>query len=76
MSRVDLFNGVKITVESTNKSYHSYDDWGLYITNTNCIGAPEQQVRYIEIPGRNGLLDLSEAVSGRQIYKSLSLIHI
>ena len=70
MSRVDLFNGVKITVESTNKSYHSYDDWGLYITNTNCIGAPEQQTRYIEIPGRNGLLDLSETISGRQIYKS------
>lgn len=70
MSRVDLFNGVKITVESTNISYHSYDDWGLYITNTNCIGAPEQQTRYIEIPGRNGLLDLSEAISGRQIYKS------
>ncbi len=70
MSRVDLFNGVKIVVESTGKSFHSYDDWGLYITNTDYIGEPKQYTRYIEIPGRNGLLDLSETISGRQIYTS------
>lgn len=70
MSRVDLFNGVKIIVESTGRFFHSYDDWGLYITNTNYIGEPKQYTRYIEIPGRNGLLDLSEAISGRQIYTS------
>lgn len=70
MSRVDLFNGVKIIVESTGRFFHSYDDWGLYITNTDYIGEPKQYTRYIEIPGRNGLLDLSEAISGRQIYTS------
>jgi hypothetical protein len=70
MSRVDLFNGVKIVVESTGRFFHSYDDWGLYIANTDYIGEPKQYTRYIEIPGRNGLLDLSEAISGRQIYTS------
>lgn len=70
MSRVDLFNSATITVESTNASYNTYDDWGLYITNTDCIGAPKQYTRYIEIPGRNGLLDLSEVISGRQVYTS------
>lgn len=68
MSRVDLFNGATITVEGTNHSYHTYDDMGLYITNTDCIGAPKQYTKYIEIPGRNGLLDLSETIAGRQIY--------
>ena len=68
MSRVDLFNGVTITVEGTNTSYHTYTNWGLYITNTNCIGAPEQYTKYVEVPGRNGLVDLSEAVAGRQVY--------
>ena len=68
MSRVDLFNGATIQVEGTNHSYHTYDDMGLYITNTDCIGAPKQYKRYIEIPGRNGLLDLSETIAGRQIY--------
>lgn len=70
MSRVDLFNSATITVEGTNNSYNTFDDWGLYITNTDCIKEPKQYTRYIEIPGRNGLLDLSEVISGRQIYTS------
>lgn len=68
MSRVDRFNGVSIKIEGTATSYHTYTDWGLYITNTDCIGKPEQYTKYIEVPGRNGLLDLSEAISGRQVY--------
>ena len=68
MSRVDLFNGVTIRDEESGSSYHSYDDWGLYITNTDCIGAPEQYTKYIEVPGRDGLVDLSETISGRQVY--------
>ena len=70
MSNVNLFNGVSFTVESSNQSYHSYDDWGLYITNTDCIGEPKQYTNYLEIPGRNGKLDLSEVIAGRQIYES------
>ena len=69
MSRVNLFNGATITVESSNRSFHTYDDWGLYITNTDCIGEPELYTKYLEIPGRNGLLDLSETVTKRQTYK-------
>ena len=68
MSRVDLFNSATITVEGTSDSYNTYDDWGLYITNTDCIGEPKQYTKYIEIPGRNGLLDISETITGRQIY--------
>ena len=70
MSRVDLFNGVTITVEGTSNSYHTFDDWGLYVTNTDCIKEPKQYTRYIEVPGRNGLLDLSETIAGRQVYTS------
>lgn len=70
MSNVNLFNGITITVESSMVSYHSYDDWGLYVTNTDCIGEPKQYTNYLEIPGRNGKLDLSEVISGRQIYES------
>lgn len=68
--RVDLFNSATITVEGTDKVYKTYDDWGLYIVNTDCIGEPKQYTRYIEIPGRNGLLDLSEVIAGRQVYTS------
>lgn len=68
MSRVDLFNGVEFTIESTMVSFHTYEDWGLYVTNTDCIGEPKQATRYVEVPGRDGLIDLSEAISGRPIY--------
>lgn len=70
MSRVDLFKSATIQVEGTNNKYNTYDDWGLYITNTDIIGEPQQYTKYIEIPGRNGLLDLSETIAGRQIYTS------
>ena len=70
MSRVDLFNSATITVEGVAGSYNTFDDWNLYITNTDCIGEPKQYTKYVEIPGRNGMLDLSEVVSGRQIYTS------
>lgn len=75
MSNVNLFNGITITVEGSSTSYHSYDDWGLYVTNTDCIGAPELMTSYVEVPGRNGLIDMTEVISGRPIYKSRP-IHI
>ena len=68
MSRVDLFNGVEFTIEGTNTKYHSYDDWGLYVTNTDCIKEPKQNTNYVVIPGRDGVLDLSDVTSGRPTY--------
>lgn len=70
MSDVNRWNGVTIKVDNTSAEYHTYDDWGLYVTNTDCIGEPKQYKKYIEIPGRNGLIDLSETISGRPVYTS------
>ena len=64
----DIRHGVTITVEKTGKEYHTYDDWGLYIANANPIGAPVQYTNYIEIPARNGKIDLSEATSGCPVF--------
>jgi len=64
----DVRNGVTITVEKTGESYHTYEDWGLYVTNANPIGDPVQYTNYLEIPARNGKIDLSEALSGRPIF--------
>lgn len=68
--RVNLFNGVEFTIEGTARSYHSYDDWGLYVTNTNYIKEPKQNTNYVSVPGRDGLIDLSEILSGRLTYSS------
>lgn len=68
MSNVNLFNGCKITVESNGETIHTYDDWRLYITNTNIISNPEQYTNYVTVPGRNGQLDMSEALTGHPVY--------
>ena len=73
MSRVNLFNACRFTVESNNKSFHTYEDWNLYISNTKCIGNPEQYTNYVEVPGRNGRLDMSEALTGRPTYLGRTL---
>lgn len=70
MSNVNLFNGATISVEGTNSSYHTFDSWGLYITNTDCIGEPIQDTHYVEVMGSNRQVDLSEALTGRIGYKS------
>jgi len=41
----------------------SYDDLGL-IYNTKTISEPEPQIKTINVPGRNGAIDLSEVVTG------------
>lgn len=65
----ELTNGATIIVISNDHEYHTLDDWGLAIGNTNYISEPEMETKYIDIPGRDGLLDVSETLSGRPIYK-------
>ena len=42
---------------------HTYDDWGLVCTRIE-ISDPEQKTYFVEIPGRDGVIDLSEALVG------------
>lgn len=70
MNNFNLYNGVTIEVEDTNKTFHSFRDWGLFVANNNPIGEPKQYTNYIEVPARNGLIDLSEALSGRPVFTS------
>lgn len=66
--RVNLFNGVSFAIEGTNTTFHSFDDWGLYVTNTDYIGEPKQNLNYVTVPGRDGVLDLSDVLTGRPTY--------
>jgi len=62
--------GVTIKIENTNKSYHTYNDWNLIVTNSTPVGNPEQETNFIEVIGRNSLIDVSDALIGRPSYKS------
>ena len=63
-------DGVTITLSKTDESYHSYDDFSLIIENACSISTPEINSDYISVKGRNGVLDISEALTGRVTYKS------
>lgn len=62
--------GIKIVVENTSKEFHTYDDWGLYIQNTDYIGEPIQMKEIVHVPGREGYIDLSKTLDGHAIYSS------
>lgn len=69
----NLTYGLSIYVEGTGNTYHTLNDWHLALGNNNYIGDPEIETTYIEIPGRDGLLDASEVLTGRRVYKKRSL---
>ena len=49
--------------------YHSYRTWGLWLKEAPEISPPEPQTYYVEIPGMNGSLDLTEKLFGGVRYK-------
>lgn len=51
---------------------HTARDWDLVCTKVE-IGSPEQKTQYIEIPGRDGYIDLSEALTGEPHYSNRDL---
>ena len=63
-----LTYGISIYVEDSGKTFHTLNDWNLALGNNNYIGEPEMETTYIQVPGRNGLIDASEVVAGRRIY--------
>lgn len=65
--------GITLYVEETAKTFRTLDDWELALGNNNYIGDPEMETTYIQIPGRNGLIDASEAISGRRVFKKRPL---
>ena len=51
---------------------HSWSDLKLVLANKE-IGAPTVRTNLVNVPGRNGLLDLSEALTGEPTYKNRTI---
>ena len=47
--------------------FHTGEDWGLTMSEKN-VAPPVPKTNYVSVPGRDGDLDLSEAVSGEVNY--------
>ena len=69
----ELTYGISIYVEDTGKTFHTLNDWDMALGNNNYIGEPEMETTYITIPGRSGLIDASEVVSGRRVFRKRQL---
>ena len=65
-----ITNGATIEIVATGEKYHTLKNWGLAIGNNDYIGDVEQETYYVDVPGADGFLDFSEAISGRRIFKS------
>ena len=44
---------------------HTYRDWGLLPKTRPTIAPPKVRTNYVDVPGLDGALDLSEALTGR-----------
>lgn len=56
-------------VNGETTTYNSYEDWGLYLTEPVVVSAPEPNTYMVEVPGRNGSLDLTESTIGTVTYQ-------
>lgn len=51
---------------------HSYKDLGLILSKV-VISSPEPKTKIVSVPGRNGIIDMSEVVSGNTRYKNRTI---
>ena len=49
---------------------HMLNDLGLALSRTDCVQPPEPKINTIDIPGADGLIDLTESLSGRTLYNN------
>lgn len=49
---------------------NTYDDFGLIPTSRPIINPPSPSFSYIEVPGKSGVIDLSESLTGRVTYSN------
>ena len=59
---------MSIYLGATINTEHTLRDWKAAITNADVISVPEANTVILEVPGRNGNLDLSEALTGDVTY--------
>lgn len=49
---------------------HSYWNWGLMLRTAPEITSPVPKTHYVDVPGAHGVMDLTEALTGKVQYKN------
>lgn len=58
---------------ATIGDFHTWKDWNAVIQNSDVVGSPEPNTNYLEVPGGNGYIDLTEALTGDVTYSTRTL---
>lgn len=53
---------------------HSWRDYQMYLATAPDFGTPEPKTEYVEIPGRDGVLDFTEATAGEVKYSNREMV--
>lgn len=61
-----------MTIGVTIAGKHSLKDLGMYLTEAD-IGFPEVRTNYVDVPGRDGQLDLSTSLDGEIHYQNRTI---
>lgn len=62
-----MMNGV------TFGSKHSYRDWGLILKSRPVISSPSPKTVYVDIPASDGIIDLTESLTGDVKYENRTI---
>lgn len=64
-------NGIEYGVTFGNK--HTIKDWGIYLKTRPEISPPSPKTLYVDIPGADGSIDLSDALTGEIAYSDRTI---
>ena len=64
----DWFHSIAFKTDTESKN--SWIDWHLVPTSRPVIAPPKKKTTRVDIPGADGVLDLSEVVSGKPTYNN------
>lgn len=54
----------------TYKTYNTWETWRLIPESRPSVASPKPRTKMVDIPGMNGKLDISEILTGEQLYEN------
>lgn len=67
------YKGVELIRSSDGKRVHTFNDWGLVLKERPEISPPEPKTEYVELPGTDGHLDLTESLTGEVVFNTRTI---
>lgn len=57
-------------INSSNEEMNTWDDWYLIPSSRPVFNPPEVKTQYVDLPGGNGQIDLTESLTGYPVYEN------